>query len=109
MRFDVDIGVSLRGRGGIFSASTIDASRSGVMLQLPGAAPDAARAAWAQRLFRTGADVCFADSDVKVRADFVRVGSGDEIRMAFRFRRRLTEEACRKLGIPFCDDGEPTF
>ncbi|MHC4548800.1 MAG: hypothetical protein ACYTEZ_08470 [Planctomycetota bacterium] len=120
MRFECQLEALLRGRAGAFPAETVNASRSGVLLQITDADlwnRHGGLVAFAERVhhyFRTGADVQFVEPPLKVRADLARVAPGGPepqvtLRVAFRFRRNLTAERCRSLGIEDRDDGVPTF
>jgi len=114
VRCECDVAAKLRGRGGIFITRAVNASRSGILLEIqePKVAKGTAAQARTQHFFRTGADISFPELSLKVRADLARVAAGEgesALRVAFRFRERLDEDRCRLLGIHWCDDGEPSF
>jgi len=114
VRCECDVAAKLRGRGGIFITRAVNASRSGILLEIqePKVAKGTAAQARIQHFFRTGADISFPELSLKVRADLARVAAGEgesALRVAFRFRERLDEDRCRLLGIHWCDDGEPSF
>jgi hypothetical protein len=112
--------VQVQGKRGTFNAMAVDISRSGILLRIMDSGfaesaemnhlmPYTARV-WHH--FEGGFGVLFNGGSLKVSADVVRVtgysGRGSSlILLGCRFRRDLTPEQCRDLGIDHREDLPP--
>jgi hypothetical protein len=116
-RRSIELEVMVRGRAGRFPGSSIDISRSGILLQItdrvyaPRSGDLAAFAAKIEQHFKTGADIRFIEHGFAARAQVVRVTHGQDASVqpfliACRFRRPLTEVQCVSLGIDLTDERE---
>ena len=115
-RCDFKSAVWIRGRAGRFTATTVNASRRGILVEITD--PIFCRFSldylwsYAERIrhhFGTGADFCFENRRTKIRGSVVRVeqrvpGTDGTNLMAMKFRRRLSPDQCLALGIDYGDD-----
>lgn len=115
-----ELDVMLRGRGGSFSARSLDISRSGILLHITDhlyRRSDDDLASFAGRVdkhFRTRIEVCFVEAGLRFAAEIARLTVSEEAAhgvesaflLACRFRTVLSPAQCEVLGIDGGDDRE---